>query len=108
MTPFCSECWTDADCTDPALPICETDSTYTCVECTSSGQHCSDPTPVCDKSGAYECVACTANGNCDDPDAPFCSTTLNACVECRADQREFKCRPRPAFSTSFTLGGPPF
>jgi uncharacterized repeat protein (TIGR01451 family)/MYXO-CTERM domain-containing protein len=73
-----NECNTDADCTDPAKPACDTAPTpHICVECVTDA-HCSEPTPVCDVT-AQECVECVDDDDCAGNNS-VCETTSQTCT----------------------------
>lgn len=56
-------CATQAECTNPAKPICDT-SQHLCVACIDGDRGaCAGTTPVC--TSANTCAACTSNGQCE-------------------------------------------
>jgi MYXO-CTERM domain-containing protein len=97
-------CTTNADCTNPATPVC---SNGTCVGCTSDTQctgnaaggacqpsgacgecsatnhtACVAPTPVCNTASGT-CVACTSNAQCSG-NTPVC-TSSDTCGPCTSN-----------------------
>ena len=86
----CADCAADADCTNPALPACN--SNGVCVECLNDG-YCSGATPIC---SASVCVGCSgdlqcstrngpAQGRCDLSGNPVTSgSTDGSCVFCNS------------------------
>jgi hypothetical protein len=100
----CVGCLTSADCTDPALPVCEPQRGQ-CGDC-ASRLDCSVSRPACDLQTArcvvclvdgdcgagyacrqdHECQAlCTGNADCaGTPNRPLCNVPTGACVECLA------------------------
>lgn len=73
-------CAVNADCTDPARPLCATaPDPNACVQCLS-GADCGGTTPVCDGTGT--CIACSSDGDCGGA-TPACQPS-GACGQCSA------------------------
>ena len=73
-------CGTNADCTNPALPVCNTTpNPNVCVQCLASTD-CSGNTPVCNASNT--CIACSGDGDCGGS-TPACQAS-GGCGECSA------------------------
>ncbi|MFN8662884.1 MAG: hypothetical protein U0075_13395 [Thermomicrobiales bacterium] len=68
----CQECCTNAQCDNPAAPVCDGG---TCTACTASSQCASSE--VCCGGSCVDGICC-ANSDCDDPGAPDC--VGHACV----------------------------
>jgi MYXO-CTERM domain-containing protein len=91
---FCAECNSDAHCTDPNKPVCDSLSGV----CTCSADKCPPTAPVCN-AGAGTCTAtcdtnggdslCSARFGANPGDPRFCDLTNGAgkkgqCVACQA------------------------
>jgi hypothetical protein len=73
------ECTTNAACTDPTKPVCNT-TDLVCVECADDSA-CSDPTkPFCATDEGV-CVACTNDFQCTAA-APVCQASEDGVVGC--------------------------
>lgn len=80
-------CITDADCTDPSMPICNPE-TMMCEadsQGCSSDADCTDPSmPICNLE-TNMCVApppiCTSDLDCTDPSFPHCNIETGMCEE---------------------------
>lgn len=78
----CVECVANADCKNPAAPVCDPGSNK-CVECTTADKTaCTGATPACDDA-SKTCVECTTadKGYCMGA-TPACDGALLKCVEC--------------------------
>ncbi len=71
-----AECTTNAQCTNPATPVC---SSFECVQCTNSFQCTTSGAPVCD-GATNTCVAggtmCTGDDGSEPDDGPSVATTV--------------------------------
>jgi hypothetical protein len=99
-TGTCVGCQLNADCIDPAAPVCEPTSAQ-CRQCGTSAD-CGAAEPACDINDGkcHECLVdgdCKAplvcgtdrkchqtcsSASCTDPSKPFCDPAANACVAC--------------------------
>jgi len=83
-TNNCGVCLDDAGCAGHLdLPACQPDGS--CGACSSTNMlMCGSATPVC-KPGTAACVACVTNADCTTPASPACDAASNTCGPCSAD-----------------------
>ena len=76
-----SQCDVNADCTDPASPVCVA---HQCVAKCSTDTDCTDSAaPKCDADGV--CVACIDDAQCTTATAPICDGSAHSCRGCAED-----------------------
>ncbi|MEJ8567092.1 carboxypeptidase-like regulatory domain-containing protein [Elongatibacter sediminis] len=78
-----SLCLTDADCTDPSLPICNTQTNQCGASLCLTDADCTDPSlPVCNTQ-TNQCEAapagCSSDADCINPSEPICNTITMMC-----------------------------
>lgn len=102
--PFvCSECRSNADCTVPVKPVCDT-ATHVCRACTMDSE-CSGATPICDNPPG-RCVGCRTSADCSGL-TPLCVAATGTCGPCTGDGPAGGCvdPKRPACNTVLPLAG---
>jgi MYXO-CTERM domain-containing protein len=84
----CGECDDNADCKNPALPVCDL-TTNTCEECATNAD-CPADAPVCNPESKTCEPTCTTDEDCKShPNEPACAMTgdkAGQCVPCTADK----------------------
>lgn len=76
-----SACTDDADCVNPAVPVCDGGA---CVECLVDA-HCADG-ELCDALTNSCAPACELDTDCWNPDFPYCNLATGSCVACATDE----------------------
>ncbi|HEX4336597.1 MAG TPA: hypothetical protein VH062_11825 [Polyangiaceae bacterium] len=87
----CAECRADADCTNPAAPLCEGNACVGCDAAATGSARCGvkQAATVCATKGTLKghCAACdpTSNAGCTDATLNACDPATATCVDCVDD-----------------------
>ncbi|MBI5536407.1 MAG: DUF11 domain-containing protein [Deltaproteobacteria bacterium] len=83
-THKCVPCGSDADCTDPNAPACQSDGS--CGECSKTNDKlCEDPKPVCVIGTGKAFCGCDDDADCGDATSGrVCDLSISTCIDgCR-------------------------
>jgi hypothetical protein len=79
----CVACRNDADCGDPAAPVCG--PAGMCTSACSKDDQCSRFTAAPHCGGAGACVGCRSDADCGDPNAPVCGAGSMCVKSCSTE-----------------------